>query len=117
MSSLTQNYLTLTVEGASIDDLTKGLQAAFAVFCASDVSPHAAARAVFDMEGVSVSHGDPKALVEKLGMAAKASLWFDAEDAAFAACCGGWPEVPEGAELTVGSSGQWARGSQAFLHQ
>lgn len=70
----------------------------------SRTRPRPAARVVFDMEGVSVSHGDAEALVEKPGMSAKASLWFDAEDAAFAACCAGWPEVPEGAELRLGVS-------------
>jgi hypothetical protein len=101
MTTLTNRGLTLTVDGASTGDLERGLRAAMRIFETADVSPQAAARASFDMEGWSVSHGDADERVPPAGTEAKANLWFEAEEAALAACCEGQPEVPEGAQLSL----------------
>ncbi|TWG90296.1 hypothetical protein L598_000700000520 [Mesorhizobium sp. J18] len=88
--------LTITVEGATPDEIARGIAAAEAVFREAGIHPLDGANAVFDVEG-----WDIKGLRGRLSNEVweHFDVWCRAERAALEACCGNWakerwPETP-----------------------
>lgn len=80
--------IRLQIEGARPDEISRGLAAAQQVFEKAGVTDEEAADARFAVEGWDVRQftGDvPEAELEIC------DVWDEAEDAAIAACCSGWP--------------------------
>lgn len=83
--------LRLVIENASSEELARGVAAAEAVFASSGVSVDDPVNGMFavelwDMKGFP-DDGQPSQEED-----AAASVWFQAERAACAACCADWPE-------------------------
>jgi hypothetical protein len=104
MNARTELNLTLNVEGASNEELMRGLRAAIALFDKAGVSAVEAAYATFRREGWDVAGFDPSAQPSAAEMKA-AALWDNATEAAIAACCAGWPALPAGATLSLNARG------------
>lgn len=83
-------YLRFSVKGATQEENERGLAAAKAVFEATGIDPLTAAEGMFAVEGWDVSGFPANGLNDKDAKAA--SVWLDAEEAAFEAACSGWPE-------------------------
>ena len=94
---------SLTVLGASEAELARGLAVAHAVFRAASVDWVEGAMAVFNRERLDMWEGLPpeesQRLTDEENRAAQ--TWDEAEDQGLAACCAGWPEVPEGAYMEL----------------
>jgi hypothetical protein len=104
MTARTEVGLRLDVEGASNEELMRGLRAAIALFDKAGVSAMEAAYATFRREGWDVAGFDPAAEPSAAEMKT-AALWDNAEEAAIAACCAGWPALPTGATLSLSARG------------
>lgn len=90
--------ITISIPGATADELQAGLAAAYAVFAAAGVTAEEAAEAHFDSGwGVRGFPGGPQAE----DIARLASLWEAADSAAVNACCSGWASKPERARLAL----------------
>ncbi|WP_309086000.1 hypothetical protein [Chelativorans sp.] len=81
--------LTLKVEGASDEDIRRGLDAAGAVFEEAGVHPAEASEGFFAMEGWDIG-GFKGDLDEEASR--NADIWLKAQEAAVKACCEGWDE-------------------------
>jgi len=81
--------LRLTIEGATEEELRKGLAAARAVFEREGVHPLVAADGWWALQGWDEGGFQDSLNDEDSG---NASIWLEAEEAAIAACCEGWPE-------------------------
>lgn len=92
--------MELRVQGASRVQLDRGLVAARAVFARAGVTPLEAAQADWDREGWDLAGFDPSREPPEAVMSI-ADVWSEANQAAVAACCDGWAEVPRGAALEV----------------
>ncbi|TAM36955.1 MAG: hypothetical protein EPN61_15310 [Burkholderiaceae bacterium] len=92
--------LALHIEGATPDDLARGVAAAQAVFDDTGVTPAKAARALFNRDGWDVRGFPEEAQPTEAEMQA-AAVWEDAEFAATSACCAGWATVPVSAHLEL----------------
>ncbi|TBR77022.1 MAG: hypothetical protein EPN64_04695 [Burkholderiaceae bacterium] len=92
--------LALNIEGASPEDLARGIAAAQAVFDEARVTPAQAARGLFNRDGWD-DRGLPEDTQPTDAEMQAAAIWEDAEFAAAAACCAGWPTMtgPAGLEL------------------
>lgn len=90
--------LQMIVEGATPDQLLRGMRAAHAVFDRTQVTPWQAAKAAFDREGYDVT-GFPAERRPSDEAFRAAEAWDAACEAALAACCDGWPSRPPGAHL------------------
>ena len=91
--------ITIRIEGASADEIQRGLVAAQAVFDRAGVTALQAAEARFAREGWDIGgFADPAP-----GDLDIADLWDEADQAAVAACCAGWPaeKVPKTADLEL----------------
>ena len=99
MGSLTRYGLTLTVEGASLEELELGLRAALRVFDNADTSPQLAATAVWDLEGQDPAFWGSKRVIP-LETKNRAATWVIAFDEAMSACCDG-RLPPPGADLSL----------------
>jgi hypothetical protein len=100
MNSRTELGLTLTVEGASNEELMRGLRAAIAVLDDAALLPYTAAAAHFRREGWDVDGLDPGA-APSAGEMRAAELWDTARELAIAACCAGWPAIPDDSSLDL----------------
>lgn len=90
--------IRIAVEGASDDEIRRGLAAAQAVFDRAGVTAAEAAKARFITEAwddYGFPDPQPEAELEIC------DVWDDADEAALNACCAGWPEdrKPSSAEL------------------
>ncbi len=92
--------LALNVEDASLDDLARGVAAAQAVFDEAGVTPAQAARGLFTRDGWD-DQGFPEEAQPTDAEMLAAAVWEEAEFAATAACCAGWPTVPSSAGLEL----------------
>ena len=83
--------LRLNVEGASPQEIERGLNAAREVFNRTGIDPLTANQGMFAMEGWDIT-GSPdkgtRTLTDEESAAADA--WVEASDAAIAACCEHW---------------------------
>ena len=78
--------LAIRIEGATQDDVKRGIAAAQAVFDAAGVEPLDAAAAIFKRDGeVEELTDEDCELIE---------VWNAADTAANVACCGAWPKRP-----------------------
>lgn len=98
-----ESRLSLTVPGASEAELARGLAVADAVFRAASVGWVEGAMAVFNRERLDMWEGLPPEESQRLTDEEQraAQTWDEAEDQGLAACCAGWPEVPEGAYMEL----------------
>jgi hypothetical protein len=83
-------YLSITIDGATKDEITKGLAAAKAVFDQAGVTPLDAAEGRFAVEGWDIGGFVGEISDRDLDMH---SVWLEAETAALEACCAGWDEA------------------------
>lgn len=85
--------LRLMVEGASPDEIKRGLEAAMKVFNDAGIQPVEAAEGMLAFEGWDEA-GFPHKGEEVLGEENRsaANVWIQAQEAAIAACCADWPE-------------------------
>lgn len=83
--------LRLVIDGASWEELTRGVAAAEAVFERSGISIKDAMNGMFAVELWDMD-GFPKDGEPTDQQRAAADVWFAAERAACEACCAGWPE-------------------------
>jgi hypothetical protein len=90
---MTDHTLRVHIDGASPEELARGVEAALQTFSNAGVTAFAAAAVVFKMEGEQedLSEEDNKLV----------HLWNDASRAAAAACCDGWELPKEWATLEV----------------
>ncbi len=84
-------FLRLTVDGATEEEETRGVNAAMAVFNEAGINPYDAAggahaRAIWDDKGFPDNDED---FTDKEAVAA--TVWDQAEKAAMDACCEVWP--------------------------
>lgn len=84
--------LRLTIDGASLEDIQRGIAAAEAVFKASGVSAQEAAGGMFALEVWDDAGCQGDFTAKQPEDARAAGVWMDAGEAAVAACCTGWPE-------------------------
>ena len=92
--------LRLRIEGASPEEMARGIAAAEAVFAKEGVSAEEAAYGTFALEGWDIKgfpEDDEPSEAEDIG----ASVWLAADKAAIEACCAGWPEVPRTLSLEL----------------
>jgi hypothetical protein len=92
--------MVLHVEGASPEELARGLAAARAVLNAAGVADVDAAWAAHVRERWDISAFADEYTVPGAELAAASAL-DEASAKAIAACCAGWPSVPPGAHLDV----------------
>jgi hypothetical protein len=92
--------MILHVEGATREELERGLAAARAIFEAADISPWAAALAHHAREGWDVG-GFADELELTSEQHAAAAVLDDARAAAVEACCAGWSVPLPAAELSI----------------
>lgn len=92
--------MILDVEGASPEELERGLAAARAVFEAADVAPWAAAVAHHAREGWDVG-GFVDELEPTPEQHVAAAVLDDARAAAIDACCAGWSVPLPVADLSI----------------
>lgn len=85
--------LRIEIEGATDEELARGLAAAKAVFASAGVGPLACAVALFKLEG------EQEQLTEDDGWLA--DLWIEADEAAAKACCKGWASPTNTANLEL----------------
>lgn len=81
--------LKLTIEGATEQEMRKGLEAARVVFEKAGVHPLIAAEGWWKLQGWDDGAPDESLTEED---SRNAAIWLDAEDAAIEACCKGWEE-------------------------
>lgn len=93
-------YITITIAGATPEEIARGLTAAQAVFDRAGVTPLRAAEARFNLEGWDIAGFDGAISQDDLDLA---GLWDEADQAALGACCAGWDEArkPETAQLEL----------------
>jgi hypothetical protein len=85
--------LRLKVEGASPEDLQRGIDAAWAVFTKHDMDPITAADGMFALEGwddAGFPDDGDASMTEEEGHAA--DVWMEAGREAVKACCASWDE-------------------------
>jgi hypothetical protein len=101
----TRARLAIDVEGATAEELARGLAAAAAVLDAGGASPQRALRAHWLRQGWE-EQGSPNDMCPSAGDLRVAALWDDAEVAAALACCQGWTRrPPERATLSIEEAG------------
>jgi hypothetical protein len=85
--------LRLKVEGASPEELQRGVEAAWAVFKKHGMNPITAADGMFALEAWDDAGFQPEgndAMTDEEGHAA--DVWMEATEAAVKACCATWTE-------------------------
>lgn len=82
-------YLTLIVEGATPDEIARGLDAAQAVFDRAGVTALQAADARFAVEGWDIGGFEGEISGDDLAIC---TVWDEAQDAERDVCCQGWSE-------------------------
>ena len=90
--------LRITVEGATKEEVRRGLNAALEVFDKAKMHPQIAAQGMFALEGWDIQGFPDDGLSDE--ESAAADVWMEAEQAAIDACCADWPsdrERPSGA--------------------
>lgn len=92
--------LVMDVEGASPEELARGLAAAQAVFAAAAVTPYEAARGFFDRKSWD-DQGFPEETMPSDKAMDAADAWEDAQHAADKACCRRWSAVPTTAQVAL----------------
>lgn len=93
--------LRLRVQGASGDELARGIAAAEEVFARANISSERAAEGYFAM-GAWLEFGDvPDDQISAVRDSMAAKVWDNAVIAARDACCAGWPseKIPASVEL------------------
>lgn len=88
--------LRIEIDGASVEEIARGVAVAEALFEAADVSPLRAAAAAFRQEGEIEILTDVECQ--------DAELWRQADRAAARACCEGWATQPDTAALEIVSA-------------
>ncbi len=92
--------LSITVPGASPEDLRRGIAAAESFFAAVRISPQQAAVAAFAREGWHATSLQADAAIDTSSEAADA--WDEADRIAVEACCAGWKRGrPDTAQLCI----------------
>ena len=81
--------LRITVEGATKEEVRRGLNAALAVFDKANMHPLTAAEGRFALEGWDIQGFPEDGFSDE--ESAAASVWMEAEQAAIDACCANWP--------------------------
>lgn len=89
-------FFEMVVPGASPADLERGVMAAWDFFNAANVHPWDAAVVEWELETWML--GDPAPENAEL-----AGMWTQCQHLAIAACCMGWPVVPDSWELNLKS--------------
>jgi hypothetical protein len=79
--------IRISVEGATPDEIERGIVAAKAIFHRARVTPEAAADGRFAVEGWDDRGFEGAISAEDLDLHA---LWDEADQAALQACCAGW---------------------------
>lgn len=79
--------LTINIDGATPDEIAKGIAAAEGVFKKAGVHPLDGANAVFDIEGWDIKGFRGRLSAE---VWEHFDVWCRAERAALEACCEGW---------------------------
>ncbi|MGY2991218.1 hypothetical protein [Mesorhizobium sp. URHB0026] len=83
--------LRLNIEGATPEELACGVAAAEAVFARAGITGLQGAEGLFALEGWDIK-GFPEDDQPTEDEDQAASVWMEADEAAMAACCAGWPE-------------------------
>ncbi|MBZ9991204.1 hypothetical protein LB572_29355 [Mesorhizobium sp. BH1-1-5] len=92
--------MTLNLEGASPEEVARGISAAEAVFAEAGITAEEAADGMFALEGWDGQSFSEDAEPTEDDDAA-AAVWMKANKAALEACCAGWPEVPRELRLEL----------------
>jgi len=102
MTATTQRKpsLVFNVEGGSLQQLSRGMSAALAVFELAGCTPDAAASARFAIESWD-ENGFDAALLPTDEQWRVVGIWDEANDAAVKACCDGWAAIPEDAGISL----------------
>lgn len=90
--------ITISVEGATPEEIARGVTAAKAVFHLAQVTPEAAADGLGAVETWDRNGCTGPLTGEDLNLNA---IWCLAEEAGLDACCDGWRKIPEGARLEL----------------
>ena len=85
--------LRITVDGATKEEVRRGLNAALDVFEKAKMDPLTAAEGMFALEGWDIQGFPDDGLSAEDSKAA--DVWMDAEQAAIDACCADWPDDRE----------------------
>ncbi|MER8859105.1 hypothetical protein NKI09_15805 [Mesorhizobium sp. M0757] len=83
--------LRLNIEGATPQELCRGIAAAEAVFARAGITALQGAEGLFALEGWDIK-GFPEDDKPTEDEDQAATVWLEADKAAAAACCAGWPE-------------------------
>ncbi|MCQ8871938.1 hypothetical protein NP945_08900 [Mesorhizobium sp. LMG17149] len=83
--------LRLNIEGATPEELARGVAAAEAVFSRAGITALQGAEGLFALEGWDIK-GFPEDDQPTEDEDQAASVWMEADEAATTACCAGWPE-------------------------
>lgn len=112
--------LRLNIEGAAPEELARGVAAAEAVFAHAGITALQGAEGLFALEGWDIK-GFPEDDQPTEHEDQAASVWMEADEAATAACCAGWPEdkVPRHRhspnEIAIRGAPGYVAGAQAAL--
>jgi len=83
--------LRLNIEGATPEELARGVAAAEGVFERAGITPLQGAEGLFALEGWDIK-GFPEDDKPTEDEDQAATIWMEADEAATTACCAGWPE-------------------------
>ncbi|QKC98396.1 hypothetical protein [Mesorhizobium sp. NZP2298] len=83
--------LRLSIEGATPEELARGVAAAEAVFARAGITALQGAEGLFALEGWDIK-GFPEDDQPTEDEDRAATVWMEADEAATTACCAGWPE-------------------------
>jgi ribosomal protein L12E/L44/L45/RPP1/RPP2 len=99
-----KRLLAVNVEGATVDEIVKGIAAAQAIFAKAGTTAYGAASARLRREGYA-DYLDEDGKISEDSMtdeeARVCMVWEEAEEAAIAACCEGWAVKPTSAYLEL----------------
>ena len=104
MGETVKRLLAVNVEGATVDEIVKGIAAAQAIFAKAGTTAYGAASARLRREGYA-DYLDEDGKISEDSMtdeeARVCMVWEEAEEAAIAACCEGWAVKPTSAYLEL----------------